>query len=316
LATDVRVVLVGAGKMGHHHARALAAVGAEVAAVVDARPEAADAVAQIVGAPAYSDLSQVTDADFAIIAVPTSAHLRLAKQALAQGLHVLVEKPVAASVQDGQAILAAAKEKGLHVAVGHVERFNPCVEAMFQAIQDAAGPTRLHARRLSPRPERIQDVGCILDVGIHDIDIALALAGRMPRTVQTTGHHANPQGPEDEATMLLDFGAGLEARLEVSWRSPTRVRTWQVDTAGGQVKADLLARTGEVTVAGRTKPLAVASQDALQTQFLHFRQAILEGHPPRVDGSAGLRALIVAEAALRSLAQGGALQTVAPQPEL
>lgn len=303
----MRVILVGAGRMGSNHARALLAAKVHVVGVVDANLEAAEALAATLGCPAHSDLSLAAAADAAILAVPTSLHARLTKKALAAGLHVLVEKPIAGTVEEAKTMIQEARRYGRVLAVGHVERFNPAAVGLIAATNAEGGPRSMRSKRLSPRPERIQDVGCILDIGIHDIDLALALASRPPLAVCCTGGKPGGGGHEDLATIQLDFGQGLSAVIDLSWRGNERVRSWEIATAAGALHADLLGKTLH-RGGPNPKLLTLEPKDALREEHADFLAAAGTGKLPVVDGSAGLAALAVAQAALRSLASGGAPQ--------
>ena len=242
--TRIKVAVVGCGHLGTIHARLLAArADAELVAVVDPVAEARDRVAAAHGCQALADPGELVGrAEAVVVAAPTALHTGVALPLLEAGIDLLVEKPLAVTVDDARLIAATARRLGRTVAVGHVERFNPA----WQVATDRAGETIfVEARRLAPFTFRSLDAGVVHDLMIHDIDLVLALSpGRLER-VEAHGLVA-AGGHEDAVRARLVFESGLVADLAASRISPRAERTVSLWGTGGMVAVDLTAKTVEV----------------------------------------------------------------------
>ncbi|HEX8672795.1 MAG TPA: Gfo/Idh/MocA family oxidoreductase, partial [Longimicrobium sp.] len=182
----LRVGVLGVGSLGFHHARILRDVpGAEMAGVFDASPERTAQVASELGVPGFSSRDELlAGCDAAVIAVPTTLHADVAMAALDAGVHLLIEKPIASTLEEADRIVARAQEQGLVVATGHVERFNSALRACEQWLD---GPQFIESHRLAPFGPRGTDVAVVLDLMIHDIDLVLGLVGRPVESVDAVG---------------------------------------------------------------------------------------------------------------------------------
>ena len=236
----LRAGVIGAGVFGGHHARKCASLhGVELAAVLDPHAERAEILAGPAGAAVFDDLDAFLDAvDLVTVACPASSHARMAMQALARGKHVYVEKPLADDAEDGRALVAAARGSGAVLACGHQER------AVFGAIGLLGlpeRPIRIEAVRRGTFTGRNTDVSCVLDLMIHDIDLALALAGESP--VEVTARGRITEGPfADEAHAELVFAGGMIATLDASRIAEKRERTMRVEFPSGRFEIDFLTR--------------------------------------------------------------------------
>lgn len=322
-AMTLRVGLLGAGVMGRNHARVLAEMGC-LAGVADADRAAAAHVAERWRVPRREGLDALLkDVDALVVATPTVTHVDAARAALEAGKHVLVEKPIARTQAEARDLVRIAEKAGRVLAVGHVERHNPVVRWVKDALASGrvGEPISIHSRRLSPYPERIRDVGVVLDIAIHDLDIALHLAPGAPRGVYAlAGAHRRDAGVEDHASILVDFADGVDAFSETSWLTPTKVRSLTVTCAGGVIGADYMtqevtvsrARFGDidpdnlfqVPVEHTVERMALRKEEPLKNEHLDFQRAIREGKRPLADGRDGLAALALAEAALESARKG------------
>jgi predicted dehydrogenase len=256
--TRTKVAVVGCGHLGTIHARLLAGRDdTELVAVVDPVPEARQRVAEAHRCLAFADpLDLVGRADAVVVAAPTGLHAAVAVPLLEAGIDLLVEKPLAVSVEDARGIATTARRLGRVVAVGHVERFNPA----WRSAAARAGEVRfVEARRLTPFTFRSLDVGVVHDLMIHDIDLVLSLSpGRLERVdaqglVATGGH-------EDAVRARLEFDSGLVAELSASRISPRAERTVSMWGVGGLVAVDLTAKTVEVIAP--SEPVRGGSFDA------------------------------------------------------
>jgi len=282
-----RVVVVGAGKMGAHHARVFSrARGATLAGVLDVDVRAAEKVARDHGAPALRTLDDAIErADLVVIATPTSLHFTQARRALVAGRAVLVEKPIAASAADARALCDVARESGSPLFVGHSERFNAVVRAL---VAQTAGQdvTRIETRRMAFAPA---EELCV-NLAVHDIDLVALLARSIVSLASATGG-------ADAAELGLRAG-GATALACVERRAATRGRTIVVRTTTGTFRGDMLAgsleRDGVAVAVDGLEPLALQAESTL---------AALAGEPALVATAVeGANAVTVAERAASSLA--------------
>ena len=309
--SQLRIGVIGVGVMGANHARVARQLRrAHLAAVVDQDLDRAHAFADVTGAVATSDMTEILGGiDLAVIAVPTAAHLRTARQCLDAGVHVLIEKPIAGTVAEGEELVSAAEAAGLTLAVGHVERFNAAV-AELPRIIDA--PLHIRATRVSPYSARISD-GVIHDLMIHDLDIVLALAGPDATVVEASGIARCDRSPtEDFASVNLVFSSGLTASFETSRIAQQKVRSIEVTQDDSVIFADLLRQDITIQRMSRHEYLAVdgvryRQSSVVEVPFLEQRgepllaeledvvDSILDDRPPRVPGVDGVRAVALAE---------------------
>ena len=250
---DLKAGVVGAGVFGGYHANKYAALdGVRLMGVLDADAGRAAALADKLGVTAYTDIdSFLAQVDVVTVASPASTHAEVARQALNWGRHVYVEKPVALTVPDGRALARLAADKGLVLASGHQER------AIFRAIGllDAPEtPIRIEAvRRSSYYPGRGTDVSCMLDMGIHDLDMAMALNPTPPSSIKAKGRIEH--GPKlDEVTTEIGFVDGMELTVDCSRLDEGRVRAMRIVYPSGEVNIDFMAKTFSNTAAFALNP--------------------------------------------------------------
>jgi UDP-N-acetylglucosamine 3-dehydrogenase len=322
----MRIGVIGAGVMGLNHIRVVHQSTNELAGIADAHLDGAKKAAATHQTHAYPDLESLlsaTDPEAVIIATPTATHGALALRALEAGLHVLVEKPIAPDLDTARRMVEAAADAKKVLAVGHIERHNPVVE--FARSNLASGrfgrPISLSTRRVSNLPGRIRDVGCLLDIGIHDIDVLNHLAAASPRRVISVGgSHATKEGFEDHANLLLEYPNGLVGSVEVNWLTPRKVRRLSLTCDAAFVECDYMAQTAEIsrTTFGEVDPsdlydvpisthverIELIREEPLKRELEDFVRACLGGGRPLADGQVGLEALSVAQAALRSMTTG------------
>ena len=244
MTAKLSAALIGAGQMGGHHARVLAESDlTQLDTVVDPS-EQGQAVATLRHARRLQSLEELlagTAPDLAVVAVPTSAHFEVASALLEAGIPVLVEKPVAATESEAQALLELSERLGVLLAVGHVERFNPAVGALQQKLlaNELGRVFQVHTRRLSPFPARVGDTGVAFDLATHDLDIMCELAGtpiRVSAEIDRRAHSSH----EDLVAATLRFDSGIIGLLEVNWLTPTKVRQLTVTGERGMFIIDYL----------------------------------------------------------------------------
>jgi predicted dehydrogenase len=296
MKTGVRVAVIGAGYMGRFHAEKLAASnGAELAAVIDADAARAREIGAKLGSAHGTDYRDwLGKIDAACIAVPTELHDRVARECLEAGVHVLVEKPLARTLAEADALLAAARAKGLVLQVGHLQRFNPA----FQALAGQPGrPLFIDIERLAPFKSRGTDVDVILDLMIHDLDLVLALAKAPVAEVSACGFHVLTDAI-DIANARLEFADGCVASVSASRVSQSPVRKLRVFRHDAYVSADLQEqRLRHVRRAGgviEEREEGFERVDELLAQTESFVRAVREKSAPLVSGEQGRDALALA----------------------
>lgn len=305
--SPLRVGVVGLGVMGKNHARVLAELpGVTLAGVADPDPAQVEFVTSRLGCRGFASLEAMMaeGLDAVTIAAPTQLHTPLALAAIAGGLHVLVEKPIAQSVEEGRRIIDAAHRAGRMLMVGHVERFNPAVQSVKQALEGEE-ILSIQITRVGPFPPRMSDIGVVIDLAVHDIDLIRWFTGSEIEDIQpqTNSIHA---AREDIALLQFRTRSGVLAHINTNWLTPFKARTVQVATRGKYVVADLITR--QVTECFDYKPdgsysmrhLSVGYQEPLRAELLAFVEAVRSGRPPQVGGADGLASLDIAMRCLAS----------------
>ena len=322
---NLKFAVIGVGALGRHHARILSNMdGIDLIAVADPNEQQGRSVAESCGCEWIDDYRTLLQrVDAASIVVPTSIHRRVACDFLSRSIPVLVEKPLAATVEDGATMVNLAAEHRIPLQVGHVERFNPA----FEELAGLAGsPRYIRAERVSPYAFRSMDIGVVHDLMIHDIDLVLRLTGSNVKHVDAFGI-CIVGGQEDCVQARLTFENGCRADLVANRVSPAASRKIQAWSEGGCVDADLHQRKviafqpGEALRAGilpfdlalqpnadiarlkeqvfgrfiETHEAEASDADALTAELSSFADAVRVNGTPAVDGVQGLAALEVAE---------------------
>ena len=305
----VRVGVVGVGALGQHHARVYADLpGATLAGLYDVDPSRAAEVAARHGVPAFARLRELADAADAIsVAVPTVDHHRVARTLLEAGKDVLVEKPMTAGLKEAEDLIGLAREKGAILQVGHIERFNPAVDALRKA---ALQPRFIEVHRLSPFSPRSLDVDVVLDLMIHDLDIVLCLDGSGAVQVDAVGVPVLTS-KVDIANVRLRFASGLIANLTASRVSAEKVRKFRVFSPKTYISVDFAARSAQVyrLIQGDAGPeitaerTAAPDEEPLRRQLAAFVAAVRDRTVPAVTGGDGLRALTLAHTVLARMTE-------------
>jgi predicted dehydrogenase len=317
----VRIGVIGAGKMGERHCRVCANLPrVELVGLSDLDPQRGHQVADWYDTGYFADrqalLSQV---DAVTIAAPTQVHHSLAVECLQQGLHVMVEKPIAETIEQARQLVTLADGQGLILQVGHIERFNPAYVELKHVVEDL-DIVGVSMRRLSPFDTSNVDVDVIRDLMIHDLDLAVDLVGVEPDGIVAWGRSIHT-GAIDHAVTTLSFQGGPIATLFASRVTEHKVRAVEVIADGAYIEADLLNKT--VLVHRRTFPqyldnhhttkyrqesvierIHVPMSEPLMLELRHFTNCVREGHPSDVSGHDGLRALELTERVVRSLDGG------------
>jgi predicted dehydrogenase len=306
-----RIGTIGAGSLGYHHIRLLRDMpGAEFVGFVEARPERAAQVSAELGVPALDSIEALVDrAEAVTIVTPTPAHYEVAKVPLSRGCHVLIEKPIAASLEEADELLELAASSGALVQTGHVERFNRAIRAALPFID---APRFIESDRLAPFNPRGSDVAVVLDLMIHDIDLVLSLVGGHVSELQAVGVPVLTPSV-DIANARLVFGSGAVANITASRVSRERLRKIRIFQRSGYISLDLAQGNGEfyrlrndVDLGSLTKaplelaafvervPLEAPEGEPLRLEFDSFLAAVQGRQAVEVTGQAGREALAVA----------------------
>ena len=312
----LRVGVVGVGVMGSNHARVLSEMaGVELVGVADPDLAQREFVSRTLGCPAFDDMEALLDrgVDAVTIAAPTHLHHDLAIECIARGINVMVEKPIAPTVEEGRAIVAAARRAGVKLMVGHVERFNPAVEAIKRAIKNQ-DILSIAITRVGPFPPRMSNVGVVIDLAVHDIDLIRWFTDSEIVEIQPQLSSAVAER-EDIALLQFRTASGVLAHINTNWLTPFKARTIHVATRDKYLIGDLL--TLQVTECFGFQPdgsysmrhLSVGYAEPLRAELLSFVNAIRAGRTPAVTGEEGVASL---EVAIRCLDARGA-QSSAPQ---
>jgi len=310
----LKIGVVGVGVMGSNHARVLSGIpGVHLVGIADPDRKQRDFVARTLGCDAFADIDGLLRRrpDAITIAAPTHLHHDLALQCISRGIHLLVEKPIAPTVEEGHAIVAAAHRAGVTLMVGHVERFNPAVESMKRAIkgQDILS---IAITRVGPFPPRMSNVGVVIDLAVHDIDLIRWFTDSEIVEIQPQLSSAVAER-EDIALLQFRTASGVLAHINTNWLTPFKARTIHIATRDKYLMADLL--TLQVTEcfgfqadgSYSMRHLSVGYAEPLRAELLAFVEAIRSGRAPAVTGEEGVASL---EIAIRCLTAR------APQPSV
>ena len=306
----LKAAVVGVGHLGRHHARILASTeGVQLVGVVDINEAKAREVAATTGATACTDPRSILgQVDLVSIAVPTESHREVATLFIDRGVPVLVEKPLARSVDEADAIIAAASRAGVILAVGHTERFNPAVLAASPFVR---APKFIEVHRLGTFPERSLDIDVVFDLMIHDLDLVLAFAGSEVESLEAVGVPVLT-GRVDIANARIRFVSGCVANLTASRISRDRVRKIRFFQRDAYISIDCGSREAEMyrleQVPGARPsiqggPIPVIDSEPLRNELEDFVAAVRDRRPPRVGGEAGRRAVDLAQRITERMAE-------------
>ena len=308
----VKVGVIGIGNMGWHHARVLSLLkDAELVGVADPDPDRGQLAQEQFGCQWFPDHhTLLAEVEAVCIAVPTLLHHSVGLACLESGVHVLIEKPIAASQDEATALIQAAREAGRLLQVGHIERFNPAFRELTKVVANEEVVV-LEGRRHSPHSDRANDVSVVLDLMIHDIDLVLELAqAPVVRLAAAGGRSA--EGPIDYVNATLGFENGVVASLTASKMSHRKIRSLSAHCRSSLVETDFLNHTlhihrrahewysadhGELLYRndGFIEEVSTTSIEPLYAELEHFLQCVRGRETPAVDGLQASRALLLAD---------------------
>ena len=315
----MKVAVIGVGSMGKNHARVYSELPeADLAAVADADQKLVAATAEKHGAHAYTDYREMLEKekpDAVSVVVPTAMHEEVGMAALDAGAHVLMEKPIAATVEEGQRLIEKARAVKKQLMVGHIVRFNPAMQALKQKLADGdlGRIFQVFCRRAGPFPARIRDVGVVVDLAPHDVDVMRFLIGAEPLRVYAETEQRIHTDHEDLVWGLLRFPDGVVGSLEINWLTPTKIREvlvlgerglFRIDDLtqdlyfyeNAQVNSELwpALKTLKGVSEGHMIRYAIQRYEPLKAELQAFLGTVKEGKPVPVSGEDGLEALRLA----------------------
>lgn len=330
----LKVAVIGVGAIGRHHARNYHDIAdVELVAVSDANPQQAETIGNTYGVPYETDYLTLLDTykpDLVSICVPTNLHFEVAKNVIERGIHLLVEKPITETVEQAKQLIQLAKEHNVKLTVGHIERFNPAIIELKKHLDEGrlGKVFRIQSRRMGPFPARIRDVGVVIDLAPHDLDmVRYVLDTDIVRVFAESAHGINTDR-EDIMDCVLRTANGVIGTLNINWMTPTKVRELSIvgakgmyvvnyltqdlyfyenDAVDGSWSAlDVLRGVGE----GNVTQFKLARQEPLRAELSTFVNAVAEDKDPLVSGRDGLEALAWAQAVVKSGEENIAITSV------
>jgi predicted dehydrogenase len=301
---SLRAGVIGVGHLGQYHAQKYAALpDIDLIGVIDTDPQQASHVASTLNTRSYTDYHELLDQlDLVSIAVPTEHHFQVTRDFLNAGIHVLLEKPITNTPEEAQTLIDLAREKQLVFQIGHLERFNPALQAIWH---DRSSPVFIESHRLAPFNIRGTDVDVVLDLMIHDIDIILSMVNCPLTDIRSVGT-AVLTPAIDIANARLEFANGCVANLTASRVSNKHMRKIRLFEHNSYISIDFFAHKityhktcGDLSEQQGELPICIEEQsfedaDALMAEIQSFIRSIKEGIPPVVTGEDGKRALEIA----------------------
>jgi len=327
--TPLKAAVIGVGSMGRHHARVYTQISqTTLVGVADADAATAEGIANQYGVPSYTDYAALLTEekpDIVTVAVPTRYHHDVATHVMEAGADVLVEKPIAATVAEGQALIDRAQALGRNLMVGHIVRFSPTIQALKQRIaqEDLGKIFQVACRRVGPFPARIRDVGVVVDLAPHDLDVMRFITGAEPIRVFAEIEQQIHTDHEDLVSALIRFDNGITGMLDINWLTPRKVRDVTVLGENGMFLANDLtqdlffyenADASELgwnhlsmlrgVSEGKMIRYPIQRYEPLRAELEAFAAAVLADDPMPVTGKDGLAALKLALSLVKSGNEG------------
>ncbi|MBK9121856.1 MAG: Gfo/Idh/MocA family oxidoreductase [Chloroflexi bacterium] len=336
----LKAAVVGVGSMGRNHARVYREMegNVQLVGVADANPAEAAKAGARTGVPHFSDYHEMIDKvkpDLVSLAVPTALHAQIGLELIERGINLLIEKPIATTLEEGEALIEAARKAGVVLQVGHIERFNPVVMEMKRRLQEgmAGRIYKIQTQRLSPYPGRIQDAGAVTDLATHDIDLLRNLMNDEISRLYGEILHTINRDREDGLNGILRFRSGIIGVLDVNWITPAKVRRITITGARGMLRCDLLSQElyfyeNETAPSqwdtlsvlrgvseGNVIGFRIGRHEPLAAELADFAETVRTGRKPTVSGEDGLETLRIAREFILSAEQRRVID-YERQPEL
>jgi len=305
----IRVGVVGVGEMGQHHARVYSQLSdefdLELVGISDEDIDQAQEIADEYGYTVYEDYEELAaeELDGVSIAVPTSSHKDVALEFIEQGTNVLIEKPIADTVKNAEHILEAAEKNDVIVSVGHIERYNPSVIKLKKVIEKGklGEVMSINGKRVGPLAIRIRDVGIIIDLAVHEMDVISYLFDEKIRKVTAkAGNAKHPADVEDYAQIMVDFDDGKTGIVETNWLTPHKTRELTVVGTKGIAYLDYIEQSLVVHNSEWKQEHKIEQKEPLKNEIEDFVSCCRDGSEPCVTGEDGLHVLKAARCAKES----------------
>ena len=302
----VNVGVIGVGAMGENHVRVYHKIEeANLIAVSDVSERALKKIEKKYGAKGYTDYCELLenpDIEVVSVCVPTTFHHAVVMEAIRHKKHILVEKPIAFTLTEAEEMITAAKEAGVILATGHVERFNPAVQKAKELIDDGVigDIVSAFAKRVGPLPPRIKDVGVSIDLAIHDLDIMNYLfEEEITQVYGTMNSSFDDSEFEDHAEIMVSFDNESTGIIEVNWLTPYKRRELELTGTAGIISVDYIQQSIEVY--GKfAQDIEIKHEEPLKGELNSFLHSVVEGEEPVITGEDGLKALKMVIAANKS----------------
>ncbi len=304
----IRVGVIGTGAMGQNHVRIYSEMdGVELVGISDIDKKRVEAMATQFKTKAFTDYKKMLaeGLDAVSVVVPTKLHKQVVLDALDAEVHVLVEKPIADTTENADMMIAAAKKAGKILMVGHIERFNPAVIKLKEIIDSGAlgKIVSISTKRVGPYNPRIRDVGVILDIGVHDIDVISYLYGKRINSVFAVAG-ADIHSFEDHASIILRMNHNFAGVVETNWLTPHKVRQLTAIGVKGVAYLDYIKQTVQLHDNQWIRKAKIEQSEPLKNELVCFIDCVIAGKTPNPCGEDGKHALEVAMAAIRSYEEG------------
>jgi len=301
----VKIAVIGAGSWGQNHIRVFSELEeVDLSAICDLDYSRAQATAKKYGVQPYSSFEKMLDemdVNAITICTPTTTHYQIALTAIKHNKHIFIEKPMVSNSQEATKLLAEVNKQNVHLMVGFIERFNPGVQKVKNLIERThfGEVVLFFARRVGRWPMRIGDVGVVKDTAIHDLDIVRYMFGQDPQSIYaqigSLGHRF-----EDYAQIMLGFGGIQTAFIEANWLTPRKVRFLTVTCENAQITLNYLTQQVLIEDVYGSRDVSPSWEEPLKLELTNFVKSVIEDRKPAITGVDGLKALTLAELAIKS----------------
>jgi UDP-N-acetylglucosamine 3-dehydrogenase len=303
-----KVGVIGTGSMGQNHVRVYAKIqDVDLVGIADINKERVSELAKEYKTRAYTDYEDLVDEnlDAVSIAVPTTLHRKITLEVIQRGINVVIEKPIADTVEGANEIIKCAQQNGVKLMVGHIERFNPAIMKLKELIDrgELGDIISMSAKRVGPYNPKVRDVGIIVDLGTHDIDIMSYLCGERITEIYALAGNAI-HGCEDHAIIVLSFSHDSSGVIDINWLTPGKIRNLMVVGSKGVAEVDYIQANLRVFDREWVRDAKIEKEEPLKLELQHFIECIRKDKQPLVSGETAKYALEVALAAVESYETG------------
>lgn len=316
----LNAAVIGIGSMGKNHARIYSDLdNVKLVAVADSNKDALTAISKKYNVEGYSDYKELLGKekiDLLSIAVPTEFHKQVAIEVIDKGINVLLEKPIAKTLDEAKEIIKKTKEKKVKLMIGHIERFNPAIIELKKRLSELGEIYKIAVDRVGPFPSRITDVGVVIDLSVHDIDVISYLIDSDPKEIHSmTDKRIHPLH-EDSLSALIKYKNNITASLNIDWLSPTKKREITITGKNGMFKVNYLTQNlyffenkgsgnekeyGFLTVQeGNMIKIHIDKKEPLRSEIEAFIKSVIDNTKPPISGEDGKKALKYAQRILNS----------------